>query len=286
MSPYNQPTEGPDPLAADTYGSGPEVVLVHGQPGSAADWARVAPLLSSDHRVIVPDRPGYGRTAGRATGFAGNAKAVVRTLDSLNAATAIMVGHSWGGGVALAAAALHPARVRGLVLAASVRPGEPLGWVDRMLASPVLGDALAAVTIGSTGMVLRNRKVRELVERRFDGRAREVVRALEGVTGARTRAPVWRSFVSEQRRLFDELDGLAPELPTITVPTIVLSGAADHIVPAAVGERLAASISGAEHRVVPGAHHLLPLDHPGEIVTAIRDVDSRAGPPTNNPDRV
>lgn len=277
MSPSNQATAGPGPLVTDIYGSGPEVVLVHGQPGSAADWARVAPLLSGYYRVIVPDRPGYGRTAGQATGFAGNAQALIRTLDSLGAEKAIMVGHSWGGGVAIAAAALHPMRVRGLVLAASVRPGESLGWVDRMLASPILGDALAAVTIGSTGMVLRNRKVREMVERRFDGRAREVVRALEGVTGARTRAPVWRSFVSEQRRLFDELDSMGPALPTIIVPTIVLSGAADHIVPAAVGERLAASIRGAEHRVVPGAHHLLPLDHPGEIATAIRDVDHRAG---------
>ena len=267
----------PPPLAVDTYGSGPEVVLIHGQPGSAADWGRVTPLLSSNHRVIVPDRPGYGRTAGEATGFAGNAEAIVRALDSLGAAKAMMVGHSWGGGVAIAAAALHPDRVSGLVLVASVRPGETLGWVDRMLASPVLGDVLAALTIGSTGMVLRNKKVRELVERRFDGRAREVVRALEGVTGARTRAPVWRSFVSEQRHLFDELDWLAPALRTISVPTVVLSGGADHIVPATVGERLAASIKNAEHRVVPGAHHLLPLDHPGEIATAVRDVD-QAGP--------
>jgi len=272
-------TPAPPDLAADTYGSGPGVVLIHGQPGSAADWNRVAPLLSNNHRVIVPDRPGYGRTAGEATGFAGNADALVRTLDQLSSAKAIMVGHSWGGGVAIAAAALHPERVSGLVLVASVRPGETLGWVDRMLASRVLGDALAAVTIGSTSMVLRNKKVRDLVERRFDGRPREVVRALEGVTGARTSAPVWRSFVSEQRRLFDELDGLATAVQTISVPTIVLSGGADHIVPATVGERLAASIKNAELRVVPGAHHLLPLDHPGEIATAVEDVDRAARDP-------
>jgi pimeloyl-ACP methyl ester carboxylesterase len=262
-------------LAVDCYGTGPPVVLLHGQPGSGADWNRVAPLLSGDHEVIVPDRPGYGRTAGKATGFAGNAAAVATTLRQLEVSKAVMVGHSWAGGVALAAAVHNPELVRGLVLVASVRPGETLGWVDRMLASPVLGDALSAITIGATGLVLRDRRVRELVDRRFGGRAREVVGALEGLTGARTRAPVWRSFVSEQRRLFDELGALAPALSGIAVPTVVLSGGSDHIVPASVGERLAHEIPGAVHRIVPGAHHLLPLDHPDEIAAAVRDVEPR-----------
>ena len=263
-------------LEADSYGSGPAVVLIHGQPGSAADWARVVPLLSGDHTVVVPDRPGYGRTAGRATGFAGNAAALAATLDRLGCPPAVLVGYSWGGGVALATVANHPRLVKGLVLVASVRPGEPLGWVDRMLASRGVGDALAAITIGSTGLVLRNGKVRELVERRFDGRAREAVTALEGVTGARTRAPVWRSFVEEQRRLFDELGDLEPLLNSVAVPTVVISGEADRIVPSAVGARLASAIPGALHRVVAGAHHLLPLDHPAEIESGVRDTESRA----------
>ena len=265
----------PAPLEADVYGSGPEVVLIHGQPGSAADWARLVPLLSADHTVTVPDRPGYGRTAGRATGFAGNAAALVATVDHAGTDPAILVGHSWGGGVALAAAVNHPRHVKGLVLVASVRPGERLGWVDRMLAARVLGDALAALTIGSTGLVLRNRKVRDLVERRLEGRPREVIRALEAVTGARTGAPVWRSFVAEQRRLFDELRDFAPELPRIGVPAVVVSGGSDRIVGPHIGERLAADIPGAVHHVVPGAHHLLPLDHPDVIESAVREVEHR-----------
>lgn len=272
--------ESPAPrLETEIHGSGRPVVLLHGQPGSAADWARLVPLLSGDHRVVAPDRPGYGRTAGDATGFVGNAEALVVTLAGLEEPVdrAVLVGHSWGGGVALAAAVRHPEHVDGLVLVASVRPGESLGWVDRMLAAPGVGDALAAATIGSTALVLRNRRVRQLVEQRLDGRARDVVRALEGVTGARTNAAVWRSFVVEQRRLFDELADLEPELAKVSVPTVVLSGGADRIVPPTVGERLAAAIPGAEHRVVPGANHLLPFDHPEDIVSAVREVERRAG---------
>jgi pimeloyl-ACP methyl ester carboxylesterase len=266
--------EGPL-LAVDCRGEGPAVVLLHGQPGSSADWNRVVPLLSASHQVIVPDRPGYGRTAGRATGFTGNASAVASTLRHLGVDGAVVVGHSWAGGIALAAAVHHPELVRGLVLVGSVRPGEALGLVDRMLATPALGDALSAMTIGSTALVLRNRRVRALVDRRFDGRVREVIGALEGLTGARTRAPVWRSFVSEQRRLFDELGALAPWLGAISVPTVIVSGGSDRIVPAAVGERLAAQIPGAVHRVVQGAHHLLPLDHPEDIAAAVREVEER-----------
>ena len=100
-------------LAADRHGNGegPAVILLHGQPGSAADWDAVVPLLAPDFTVVVPDRPGYGRTGGPARGFAGNATAVLDLLDHMGIARAIAVGHSWGGGVALAVAEVAPVRV-------------------------------------------------------------------------------------------------------------------------------------------------------------------------------
>src|SRR4051794_20061292 len=84
--------------------SGPGGVLVHGQPGSAADWAPVRQLLEDDFTVLVPDRPGYGRTGGSAIGFGANADAIVELLDRHGIPSATIVGHSWGGGVAIALA--------------------------------------------------------------------------------------------------------------------------------------------------------------------------------------
>ncbi|MST32634.1 alpha/beta fold hydrolase, partial [Acidimicrobiaceae bacterium USS-CC1] len=69
------------PLAGIDRGEGPVVVLLHGQPGTSADWSAVVPLLADRFRVLAPDRPGYGRTAGPAAGFAGNAEAVLAHLD-------------------------------------------------------------------------------------------------------------------------------------------------------------------------------------------------------------
>lgn len=264
-------------LAADRHGRGPAVVLLHGQPGSRADWRRVVTLLEPDHTVLVPDRPGYGTTGGRAVGFASNAAAVIDLLDSEAIDSAVIVGYSWAGGAAMSAAISHPGRVSGLVLVASVRPGEKLGRLDRMMAVPFVGETMGSLTLGTTGRLLRMRRVQDVMERRLPRSARDVVRSLAGATGALTGALVWRSFAAEQRYLVDELAGMAGDVSSIEVPTVVLSGGADHVVPPAVGARLAATIPGADFRLVPGAHHLLPFEHPKEIAAAVRYVSGASG---------
>lgn len=248
------------------------MLLLHGQPGSRADWRRVVPLLQEDHTVVVPDRPGYGATAGQASGFRDNAEAAVRLLDDLGIGSAVFVGYSWSGGAALAAAVDHPDRVHGLVLVASVRPGEEIGRTDRLMAAPMVGEVVGALTFGTTSRVLRMRRVQDLADRRLPRTARDAVRALAGASDALGGARVWRSFAAEQRFLLNELGTLADEVPGIKVPTVVLNGAADHVVPAAAGARLAAAIPGAQFRVVPRARHLLPFDHPEEIASAVRAV--------------
>jgi pimeloyl-ACP methyl ester carboxylesterase len=269
----------PRHLYADRHGAAgrPAVILLHGQPGSAADWDSVVPLLVSDFSVLVPDRPGYGRTGGPAAGFAGNATAVLDLLDHLKITRAIAVGHSWGGGVALALAEAAPGRVTGLVLAASVGPQAPIGWDDRILAAPLVGEAVAILTLGAAGAVLAQRWVQAFVDHRFRGRAARAVSALRGLTGADTGAPVWRSFVSEQRAYVREIHGLAPGLAELPHPTAVITGSADRVVEARVSERMARTIPGATYTVVEGAHHRLPREHPRTIAAAVLDVAARAG---------
>jgi pimeloyl-ACP methyl ester carboxylesterase len=262
-------------LVADRYGQGLPVLLLHGQPGSAADWHSVAPLLADDFTIVVPDRLGYGRTGGLAAGFAENAISLVDLLDRLSIKRAVVVGYSWGGGVALAFAEAFPNRIAGLVLASSVGPGEDFGWDDRMLAAPIVGEALAALTLGAAARVLSSPRLQAVADRRLGARAREAVNVLTGLTGARTGAAVWRSFVTEQRVLLRELEELGPDLPAVSVPTAVLNGSADHVIPPHVAARLAAAIPDATHTVVAGAHHLLPLEHPQAVADAVRQVAGR-----------
>ena len=112
-----------------------ELVLLHGQPGSPADWLPVAGRLPARLHAIVADRPGYGASQRGAGGFAANARAVLDELDSRGIERAVLVGHSYGGGVALSVASAAPHRVEAVVLLASVGPGCVNGW-DRLLADP------------------------------------------------------------------------------------------------------------------------------------------------------
>ncbi len=92
-----------------------ELVLLHGQPGSPADWQQVAGRLPGQLHAVAPDRPGYGSSQLPAGGFAANARAVLDGLDSRGITRAVLVGHSYGGGVALLAASLAPGQVEAIV---------------------------------------------------------------------------------------------------------------------------------------------------------------------------
>ena len=143
-----------DPHAA---GPGPhELVLLHGQPGSPADWQQVAARLPVRLHAVAPDRPGYGSSPLPAGGFAANARAVLDELDSRDIKRAVLVGHSYGGGVALSAASMAPSRVEAVILLASVGPGCVNGW-DRLLAAPGAGQLCALVAWRLTPWIARAR---------------------------------------------------------------------------------------------------------------------------------
>ncbi|MGO9657764.1 MAG: alpha/beta fold hydrolase [Acidimicrobiales bacterium] len=247
-------------------------MLLHGQPGSGRDWGLVADDLAQDHQVIIPDRLGYGLTGGGAAGFAVNANAVIRLLGSLGAEQALVVGHSWAGGVAIELALDFPGSVAGLALVSSVAPGDRVGGLDRLLALPLLGTALAATTLSTAGGVLSWGPTRAFAGWRMRGRSEE---QLADLTRAWRRPATWTSFAVEQRALVCELPTMAPRLAGIAVPTIVLAGSADRVVPAAAAHRLAAAIPGAILEVVPGAGHLLPQRQPGTVAAAIRRLAAR-----------
>jgi 3-oxoadipate enol-lactonase len=258
-------------LFADVHGAGPAVVLLHGQPGSSADWSGVGTRLGDRLTVVVPDRPGYGRTGGQARGFRENAAAVASLLDRLHIPRATIAGHSWSGGVAIAMAELLPDRVTGLVLVASVSPLESPGLLDRTLALVPVGPAGASLNL--TGRVLSLRPVRQLLARRLLGASDD---ALAALASAWRQGDMWRSFLIEQRSLIDELPQFAGWLTDIAVPASILVGEADRIVPAPAGARLAAAIPHARLVRLPGAGHLLPHQQPDAIVAAIEEVTANS----------
>jgi len=130
-------------MPAIDAGTGPVVVLVHGQPGAGGDWSALAELLSVDHRVLAPDRPGWGADPRPATGLEANAEALEELLRSAGAQSPVtVVGHSLGGGVALELALTHPERVGALMLIGSVGVAGAISGFDRLLTVPMVGNGI------------------------------------------------------------------------------------------------------------------------------------------------
>jgi 3-oxoadipate enol-lactonase len=245
-----------------------QLLLLHGQPGSAADWQQVMARLPPSTRAIAVDRPGYGSSRRAAAGFAGNARFVLDELDSRGIARAVLVGHSYGGGVALAAASLAPHRVEALILLASVGPGCLNGW-DRLLAAPGAGPVCALVAWRLTPWLARARLARLA---RVSGRPLAPGEHVNWDIWAHSRGdyhPLWRTFLAEQRALVREADQLASVLPRIRVPVLLLADPRDTLVPIETACRLEQALPDASLQLIDGPGHHLPRRAPDQVADAI-----------------
>ena len=148
-------------MVSTDRGSGPPVVLLHGQPGSGAGWDPLSVLLEPEFRVLAPDRPGYGATGGEARGLGENADIVADFIRERQAGPATVVAHSWAGGVAVVLAVRHPEAVQSLVLVGAACTPDSLNGLDYLLNVPVLGDVLTVV--GLVGIIEVLPRMRPLV---------------------------------------------------------------------------------------------------------------------------
>ncbi len=265
------------PLFVADRGRGAPVLFVHGQPGLGSDWDEVAARLP-DHRVLVVDRPGYGRSGPDVLSIEGNAQLLAELVTERQAAPVTVVGHSYGGGVAIELAASRPELVAGLVLVGSIGRADSLNVLDHLLAAPVMGEALSAAGLFTLGHVLP--RVRQLVGAQHHG-ALQWLRATlpderyDRVSAQRGRQ-VWRSFVAEQRSLVREIGVVEGALGSVRAPTTVISGTWDVVVPPSVSACIAASIPGSELVGVARTGHFVPRDAPEVVAAAVRTVEARA----------
>jgi pimeloyl-ACP methyl ester carboxylesterase len=245
-----------------------DVLVLHGQPGLASDWQQVVGRLPVQLRVAALDRPGYGASRQSAGGFAANARAVLAELDARGIERAVLVGHSFGRGVALAVTQLAPQRVEALVLLASVGPGCLTGW-DRLLAAPVAGEVCAMTAWWLTPWLARAR---------LAGIARRLGRPVAGHehinwhiwgNSRHDHGPLWRSFLTEQRALVGELDDLTGALAGIQQPVLLLADPHDTLIPVRTTHELASLLPDARIQLIDQAGHHLPRRAAAQIAQAI-----------------
>ncbi len=244
------------------------LILLHGQPGLGSDWQQVVTQLPAGIRAVAPDRPGYGSSPLPAGGLDANARAVLAELDDRGIERAVLAGHSYGGGVALATAALAPDRVEALILLASVGPGCLTG-LDWLLAAPGVGPLSSLVMFALTPVFARAalRLLGRLRGPGFDPR-RYASWYVWGHAGSE-RGKLWRVFLAEQRALVRQADQLARLAGEIAVPALILADPKDSVVPIRTASALERLLPDARLRLVRGPGHHLPMRAADTVAEAI-----------------
>jgi non-heme chloroperoxidase len=244
------------------WGEGPPVILSHGWPLNADSWeAQMLFLASSGYRCIAHDRRGHGRSDQPWDGnemdtYADDLAVLIDTLD-LRSVT--LVGFSTGGGEVVRYIGRHgTGRITGLVLVSAVPP-LMLRTADNPGGVPIeVFDGIRAGSIAD-----RSQLYRELADGPFFGHNRDGADVSQG-----TRDAFWRQGLQSGHRnayeciaAFSATDFRA-DLTQVDVPTLVIHGDDDQIVPFAVGgQASAALVAGATLTVYPGAPHGITDTH-------------------------
>ncbi len=231
-------------------GSGLTLLFVHGFPLSRGAWQRQLDALRETYRVIAPDLRGFGESEARpgTAAMADFAADLHGLVQQLRTGPVVMVGHSMGGYVALAFARQFPALLRGLVLVATKAGAD----------TPE-----AAAGRRATAEKVRTQGVQVVV----DAMAADMLAAGRRDTAM---AEQVRSLVASSSRdgVIAALLGMAERpdstatLAGISVPALIVAGAADGAIPPTESEKLAQAIPGAQLSVIPQAGHLVAFEQP------------------------
>lgn len=256
-------------------GTGPAVVLVHGNMVSGGDWdsSGVAQPLLEGHRVIVFDRPGFGhsdRPRGRLWTAEAQAALLHQAIRQLGVERPVVVGHSWGAIVALAMALRHQADLAGVVLVSGY-----YFWTLRpdvlpvtLAALPVLGDILRYTVSPLLGRLLLPLTKRamfspETVPARFSATYSD---------GMALRPSQLRATADDGALMIPGALEFRGELGRLAIPTVILAGAEDKVVFSRMAARLHAALPSSILHVVQGAGHMVHYAVPRQLAATIAAV--------------
>jgi 3-oxoadipate enol-lactonase len=243
------PVPGGEIWADDTGGGGTPLVLVNPGWAVASIWLPLMGVLGDRYRVIRYDDRGFGRSPVPAVPFTrlDDLRAV---LDQAGVADAVIVGHSGGGGTALALALSDPERVASLILVAPGAPDYPWPPDD-----PYVAEFMRLYSAGDQDGLVRL------------GLATWAAAGSDAAARTEVSAAVAGFFrVGELGQPDPPVYG---RLGEIRAPSVVVRGDREYPMVADCTDRIAARIPGCGHVIIPGADHLLPLRAPGRLAEII-----------------
>jgi pimeloyl-ACP methyl ester carboxylesterase len=242
------------------------LLLLHGTSASLHTWEAWAAELSPHRRVISVDLPGFGLTGPNADGDYSDARYVsfVRNfLSRLGVGRAIVAGNSLGGEIAWQLALADPPRVAGLVLVDAaghdfVPESLPLGF--RIARTPVLREGMR--------WLLPRRAIEDSVVSVYGDASRVSAAVVDRYYELTLREG---NRVALMRRMDQLAPGPIERLGEIKVPTLILWGGKDRLIPPRWGREFHAAIPGSRLVVFPELGHVPQEEDPAATLAALRD---------------
>jgi pimeloyl-ACP methyl ester carboxylesterase len=255
-------------------GEGPLLVLLHGIASTSDTWSPVAGALAANHTVLAPDLLGHGASAKPRGDYSLGAFASgVRDLvTALGHDRATVVGHSLGGGIAMQFAYQFPERVERLVLIASGGLGREVHPLLRAATLPgselvlaLLGGAWVRATGGALGTTLS----------RLGLRTGEDLAGVATGIGSLGDADARGAFVHTARAAIDPGGQRVSATDRLylaeRLPTLIVWGERDPIIPAAHGVAAHDAIPGSRLELFAGAGHFPHREEPVRFVALLED---------------
>jgi pimeloyl-ACP methyl ester carboxylesterase len=255
-------------------GSGPAVVLVHGLASSSDTWIPTIDRLAETHRIIAPDLPGHGRSAKPRGDYSLGAYAnfLRDLLANLECPRATIVGHSFGGGIAMQFAYQHPDIAERLVLVSSGGLGDEVSWLLRTLSAPGVEHLLGLATLplvrnaaDRTGTLLTK------VGLQPSEQANEIHNAYTSLASAEARSALVhtiRSVIDLQGQRVSASDRIhvAGDLPTL-----IVWGSRDRIIPVTHAHDAHELIPGSRLELFEQAGHFPHTEEPARFGAALEE---------------
>ena len=254
-------------------GEGCPVVLIHGNPGSCHDWSRLYVPISRRYRAVAFDRPGHGhsdRPNHRPITVEVQAEILHAALAELKIERPIIVGHSWGGSLALVYALMFPQRVSGLVLLApaAYESDDGVSFLSKLPGWPIIGDVLNFLFTPLLSAWL----VRTDIAKAF---APDAVpeKYMRHVLAEWTRPTKVKWYSVDDALLTESLPKFAARYDEISVPMAIVAGDSDQIVPSEKNAgRLYRTLPDSYFSLLQQTGHQIPFTRPEAVLTAIDHV--------------
>lgn len=269
-------------------GSGPVLLLLHGLGCDHTTWDQVLVSLARTHTVIAPDLLGHGESDKPRADYSlgGYANGMRDLLTVLGIDRVTVVGHSFGGGVAMQFAYQFPERTERLVLVASGGLGPEVTPAIRAITTP--GFHQAMVVLAAPGIRHVTTAAMRLLAATGIPQARdlaEVADIYDSFRDPRTRAAiahVTRAVVDWKGQIVTMADRA---YLTEAMPMCVVWGADDLVIPVSHASNASALAPTARVEIIPNAGHFPHKDHPERFAKIVRDFVRSTEPSTHDRER-